>query len=226
MSRKLFALVTGAVLVGAWAGAGPVLADGPVVVEACGTEGCCRHARCPHDGVCVPTTEKKTIEKRVYTDTCEQFCLPKCPLFGFFGGHGCGGCGHDCQGGGCTISLCQPVVLGDMQAGPWGIAIDGSNVYWTNYGGGQVKQCAKSGCSLMPTTLASGLSSPYGIAIDSTNVYWNFATCRCRRPGSCPDPVIKRSQTAHAKCAFKKKALGPRVVPLVGRFVRSWACTF
>ena len=97
MSRKLFALVTGAVLVGAWAGAGPVLADGPVVVEACGTEGCCRHARCPHDGVCVPTTETKKIEKRVYSDTCEQFCLPKCPLFGFFGGYGCGGCGHDCD---------------------------------------------------------------------------------------------------------------------------------
>ena len=97
MSRKLFALAAGALIVGVWAGVGPVLADGPVVVEACGGAGCCRHGGCPHDGVCVPTTETKTITKRVYGDICEQFCVPKCPLFGFLGHGGCGGCGHDCD---------------------------------------------------------------------------------------------------------------------------------
>jgi len=105
MFRKPFALAMGVLVVGLW-GAGMVLADGPVVVESCGQDscgkdGCCRHARCPHDGVCVPTKEKKTIEKRVYTDTCEQFCVPKCSLFGFLGGHGCGGCGQDCDNGAC-----------------------------------------------------------------------------------------------------------------------------
>ena len=113
MSRKLFALVTGALVVSFSAGVGPVLADGPVVVEACGADGCCRHARCPHGGVCVPTTEIKKIDKRIYSDTCEQFCLPKCPLFGFLGGHGCGGCGHDCHDGACheggTCHQCEHI---------------------------------------------------------------------------------------------------------------------
>src|SRR5438093_6808537 len=110
MSRKPFALAMGTLIVGLWAGVGGVLGDGPVVVEscgrdACGRDGCCRHARCPHDGVCVPTTEKKTVEKRCYTDTCEQFCLPKCSLFG---GHGCGGCGHDCgDEGACHDGACH-----------------------------------------------------------------------------------------------------------------------
>src|SRR6266571_1893427 len=105
MSRKFFALSLGAFIFGISGQAGTVSADGPVVVEACGAEGCCRQGRCPHDGVCVPTTETKKIEKRVYTDTCEQFCLPKCPLFGgLFGG---GGCDSHCENGACHDGSCH-----------------------------------------------------------------------------------------------------------------------
>jgi hypothetical protein len=104
MSRKFLALATGVLALSTWAMAGPTMADGPVVVQACGQGGCCRDRGCPHDGVCVPTTETKKIDNRVYTDTCEQFCLPKCSFFGFFG-HG--GCGGDCENGSCHDGNCH-----------------------------------------------------------------------------------------------------------------------
>jgi len=66
MSRKIFALSLGALIFGIWGQAGKISADGSVVVQACGAEGCCRQGRCPHDGVCVPSTETKKIDKRVY----------------------------------------------------------------------------------------------------------------------------------------------------------------
>lgn len=57
-----------------------------------------------------------------------------------------------------------------------GIAVDSTNVYWTestdglNVNSGTVKKVSINGG--MVTTLASGLNNPYGIAIDSTNVFW------------------------------------------------------
>ena len=106
MSRKLFALALGALVVGVWLHAGKVLADDPLVVQACGQGGCGRDHGCPHDGVCVPYTQKKQIEKRCYTDTCEQFCLPKCgSLFGGLLGHG--GCDNNCENGACHEGGCN-----------------------------------------------------------------------------------------------------------------------
>ena len=85
MSRKLFALTLGAFMVGALSG--NVRAEEPALIQACGQGGCCRDHGCPQDGVCVPYTKTKQVEKRCYTDTCEQFCLPKCSLLGgLFGG--------------------------------------------------------------------------------------------------------------------------------------------
>src|ERR1019366_6924538 len=44
----------------------------------------------------------------------------------------CGACGHDCLGGTCMASKCQPVILASSQGGPTRIAVWGSSVYWTN----------------------------------------------------------------------------------------------
>ena len=103
MTRKLFALAMGALMLGPWAQSGRVRAGDPVVVEACGQGGCGHDRGCCREGVCVPITQTKKVEKRCYTDTCEQFCLPKCgSLLGLFGGHGgCGGCGQSCDHGAC-----------------------------------------------------------------------------------------------------------------------------
>ncbi|HEY6463795.1 MAG TPA: hypothetical protein VIY73_26680, partial [Polyangiaceae bacterium] len=67
-----------------------------------------------------------------------------------------------------------PVTLDQGLAGPWGIAIDATNVYYTNAGGGHVKSVPIAGGTV--TTLASNQQTPVGIAVDGTNVYWaNYA---------------------------------------------------
>lgn len=53
------------------------------------------------------------------------------------------------------------------------IAVDSTNVYWTNAGGGTVMKVPIAGGP--STTLASGQAQPWGIAVDGINVYWaNF----------------------------------------------------
>ncbi len=66
-----------------------------------------RPACCPEpclEKVCVPSTATRVIRKRVYSEACEDFCLPKCPHCGLtpLNLH------HDCDSGcgGCAAPTC------------------------------------------------------------------------------------------------------------------------
>ncbi len=71
-----------------------------------------------------------------------------------------------------TVTLSpSPVNLSSGLNSPLRVAVDSTNIYWTeNNDTGTVKKVSISGGTV--TTLASGLNDPAGIAIDSTNVYW------------------------------------------------------
>jgi len=69
-------------------------------------------------------------------------------------------------------------VLAQTQPNPYALAIDATNVYWSNVatgaGNGSIMACAKAGCGQAPTTLASGIhvQYPYGLTVSGGNVYW------------------------------------------------------
>jgi hypothetical protein len=60
--------------------------------------------------------------------------------------------------------------LASDQVYPQGIAVDGTNVYWTNYGDGTVMKVPAGGGT--PTILAAGQSGPNSIAVGATSVCW------------------------------------------------------
>jgi hypothetical protein len=63
-----------------------------------------------------------------------------------------------------------PVTLASDQNGPYAIAIDPANVYWTTLGANTVVKCAIDGD--IPVTLATNQSDVMALAVGSTSVYW------------------------------------------------------
>ncbi len=81
-----------------------------------------------------------------------------------------------CPNPGCYTTACAasggPAVLASNQAAPAGIAVDSTNVYWCNSGGGTVMFCPQPDCSGGPKTFAQGVGTPWEVASDGTSVYF------------------------------------------------------
>lgn len=63
-----------------------------------------------------------------------------------------------------------PVVLATGSGGPWGVATDGSYVYFGNQDNGTIDKVPIGGGAV--TQLASGLNGPTDVATDGADVYW------------------------------------------------------
>ncbi|MGH7439761.1 MAG: hypothetical protein ACRENE_29065 [Polyangiaceae bacterium] len=86
----------------------------------------------------------------------------------------CGTCGNACSTGQyCGTGSCQSksgVWLVTGLTAPFGILVDGQNVYWSDTTAGTISSVPKAGGSV--TTLASGQAKPTYLAQDTDHVYW------------------------------------------------------
>lgn len=74
----------------------------------------------------------------------------------------------------CPIAGCNnaPTTLVSGIDSPQTLAVDATNVYWTDPVAQTVDKCAIGGCGNTPTVLASGVGDVLGLAVDATSVYW------------------------------------------------------
>jgi sugar lactone lactonase YvrE len=73
-----------------------------------------------------------------------------------------------------------PVMLDSALSGPWGIAVDGTNIYFSTYTGNRIKSVPIASTGAGPETVVAVIpagpgGAPLGIAVDDTNVYYTSA---------------------------------------------------
>jgi hypothetical protein len=108
----------------------------------------------------------------------------------------CGICGRSCSGAACSGGACGPVVLAQAEL-PWGVATDGTNVYYTvdvGDGGAVMSVSAEGGA---PSIVAAPESSPQDIVVQAGQVFWTEAPASAWRVmtlmGTLPLPLFAGS---------------------------------
>jgi hypothetical protein len=94
----------------------------------------------------------------------------------------CGRCGHDCLGGDCTDSQCQPIRLADGLAFPEGLAVNDTSVFVAEMDQNRILKFGKTELSLCvtapppPSCIAgdelNNVVQPAAVAVDGTRFYW------------------------------------------------------
>ena len=119
----------------------------------------------------------------------------------------CGSDGGPCGGAVMSVPLGggTPVTLVSNQDTPWAIAVNATNLFWTNNApgtdegfNGTVMTVPLAGGT--PITLASAQTGPSSIALDDTSVYWvnsgasNGTVLKCAQSGCAGNPTTLASQ--------------------------------
>jgi hypothetical protein len=81
----------------------------------------------------------------------------------------CGRCGHDCLGGSCVSSKCQPGVVVDSQPGVFGVAITKDEVFWSTPDG-LISKKPRAGGAVQ--VIATSQVNPQHVTTTLTHVYW------------------------------------------------------
>jgi hypothetical protein len=140
-----------------WMSAGGALsgADSKEATFTCTSPGAAELTLTVDDGSC---QDVASFELTCLSNGCE----PACPADGT--------CGMAPDGCGGTIDCgpCTPIVLAYEDEPPNGIAVDGTNVYWTTVD--SVRTVPAAGGT--PSTLVSGLFNASAIAVDGNSVYF------------------------------------------------------
>jgi hypothetical protein len=86
-------------------------------------------------------------------------------------GHNCGACGHDCLGGQCVSSTCEPFVYASS-TDAFDIVIVNDTLYWVDQAS-TVWTCPGLATSCTPAALATGQSQPTRITYDGSScLFW------------------------------------------------------
>jgi hypothetical protein len=102
-----------------------------------------------------------------------------------------------------------PIVLASGEVGAWAIAVDATNVYWTNQEARTVMKVPIAGGT--PVRLAMGASTaqmPWDLVVDGGAVYWNYYAS----PGS----VMTTPLAGGTPAAVASQQNGPRNLAVAG----------
>jgi hypothetical protein len=89
--------------------------------------------------------------------------------------HHCGRCDHDCQGGGCNLGTCQPVLVATDVGGPFSIALDDRYVYWNNGAANRIARAPKAGGVSETVFLApAGAQVAEGVFVVGGEIYFGI----------------------------------------------------
>jgi hypothetical protein len=150
---------------------------------------------------CSPTNAAATCENGTCTLTCDAGYADcdgspanGCEVHIAADDANCAVCGRTCGGAVCQASLCIAAVLADAEQ-PMAIAVDATNVYWTEFWSAAVMTVPLTGgtpATLAPRQLDYAYEGGFrgDMAVDATSVYWNTLTEVLKVPLAGGTPVV------------------------------------